>query len=126
MVTRLLFHRQHPFFVPWFDILRPLRRNRQGNNFRQRTLMPVPPFSSSGMPQNPWRMAQHRLVPPRRSIWMRLEGATVANNGQDLFHGHKSFTRNSNKQFLTNSYDDEGWWALAWIQAYHSTDNPTI
>jgi predicted alpha-1,6-mannanase (GH76 family) len=29
-----------------------------------------------------------------------------------------TFQRNSTKKFLNEYYDDEGWWALAWIDAY--------
>ncbi len=34
-----------------------------------------------------------------------------------------TFTRNESGGFLTNYYDDEGWWALAWIEAYDVTGN---
>ena len=33
-----------------------------------------------------------------------------------------TFERNSDKKFLNKFYDDEGWWALAWIDAYRATN----
>lgn len=34
-----------------------------------------------------------------------------------------TFTKNKGKSFLNDYYDDEGWWALAWIRAYDLTAN---
>src|SRR5579872_6221474 len=35
-----------------------------------------------------------------------------------------TFARNSSKKFLNEYYDDEGWWALAWIDAYEWSHEP--
>src|SRR5690349_15603930 len=32
-----------------------------------------------------------------------------------------TFDRNSSAKFLNNYYDDEGWWALAWLRAWDLT-----
>src|ERR1700694_1698113 len=51
-----------------------------------------------------------------------IENAIVANNGgqyRDVLA--KTFRRNSGKNFLNEFYDDEGWWALAWIRAFDLT-----
>lgn len=36
-----------------------------------------------------------------------------------------TFNDNSSGNFLNNFYDDEGWWALAWVNAYDYTGNTT-
>jgi predicted alpha-1,6-mannanase (GH76 family) len=51
-----------------------------------------------------------------------IEGVIVANNGgQYLKVLDKTFRRNNGKDFLNEFYDDEGWWALAWIRAFDLT-----
>ncbi len=48
-----------------------------------------------------------------------VENAIVANNGGAYLDVlEKTFDRNSAKNFLNEFYDDEGWWALAWMRAY--------
>ncbi len=51
-----------------------------------------------------------------------IENAVVANNGGVYLDVLKrTFDRNSANNFLNEFYDDEGWWALAWLRAYDLT-----
>ncbi len=45
----------------------------------------------------------------------------VDNGGQYLSVLDRTFRRNSGTNFLNEYYDDEGWWALAWIRAFDLT-----
>ncbi len=49
-----------------------------------------------------------------------------AKSGSDKYVAAIANTFNKNKagDFLNHYYDDEGWWALAWIKAYDLTNNP--
>lgn len=51
-----------------------------------------------------------------------IENVIVAENGgQYLKVLSKTFDDNSRGNFLNEYYDDEGWWALAWIRAFDLT-----
>jgi predicted alpha-1,6-mannanase (GH76 family) len=53
-----------------------------------------------------------------------LENAAfVNNNNQYLNVVSNTFAKNSGGDFLDNYYDDNGWWANAWIRAYDETGN---
>ena len=53
-----------------------------------------------------------------------LEYDIIANNDTNyLATLQNTFTLNSGGNFLTGAYDDEGWWAEAWIGAYDLTGN---
>ena len=53
-----------------------------------------------------------------------IENAIVANNGQNYLGVlTNTFQLNSSGNFLDGYYDDEGWWAEAWIKAYDHTGN---
>ncbi len=51
-----------------------------------------------------------------------LESVAAADNGQSYLPVlARTFKLNRHKNFLNDYYDDEGWWALAWIHAYDLT-----
>src|ERR1051325_9425074 len=56
-----------------------------------------------------------------------IENVIVDNNGQNYVTVlNNTFTLNSSGNFLNSYYDDEGWWANAWIRAYDLTGNTSF
>ena len=56
-----------------------------------------------------------------------LENVSVADNGRfylDVLTN--TYNLNAAGNFLNSYYDDEGWWANAWIRAYDLTGNPNF
>jgi len=65
--------------------------------------------------------------------WNSANAITVLDNYMELSHSKEylpildhtfSTAQLTNKDFLNNFYDDEGWWALAWLSTYDLTKNP--
>ncbi|HEV2438030.1 MAG TPA: glycoside hydrolase family 76 protein, partial [Verrucomicrobiae bacterium] len=53
-----------------------------------------------------------------------LENTVSANNSQQYLGAiSNTFALNSGGNFLDSFYDDDGWWANAWIRAYDETGN---
>jgi predicted alpha-1,6-mannanase (GH76 family) len=53
-----------------------------------------------------------------------IENVIVANNGRQYLNVlTNTFNLNSAGNFLNSYYDDEGWWANAWVRAYDLTGN---
>jgi predicted alpha-1,6-mannanase (GH76 family) len=52
--------------------------------------------------------------------YSRLSGSTSYESAIE-----NTYSVNASGGFLNYYYDDEGWWALAWIEAYDWTQNPT-
>ena len=53
-----------------------------------------------------------------------VENEIIANNDSTrLSVLQQTFNQNAGGNFLNNYYDDEGWWANAWIRAYDLTGN---
>lgn len=59
------------------------------------------------------------------SLTVLVDFSRATNTRQYLPQIERTFTANAAKHFLINKfYDDEGWWALAWIDAFDLTRDP--
>jgi Glycosyl hydrolase family 76 len=65
--------------------------------------------------------------------WNSANAITVLDDYMELSHSKEyrpilgntfSIAQRTHKDFLNNFYDDEGWWALAWISTYDLTRDP--
>ncbi len=73
-----------------------------------------------------WRTGLWRTT----NWWNAANATTVLVNYSSLSGSEQyqpavenTFSVNASRGFLNNYYDDEGWWALAWIDAYDWTQN---
>ena len=57
------------------------------------------------------------------AVTVLVEYSRLSGSSQYLPAVQNAFTVNSGGGFINNYYDDEGWWALAWIAAYDQTGN---
>lgn len=57
------------------------------------------------------------------SITVLLDYSRLSGSSQYLPTVENTFKVNSGGGFINNYYDDEGWWALAWVAAYDRTRN---
>ncbi len=57
------------------------------------------------------------------SLTVLVDFSRVAHSNAYLPVIQRTFAANSSKDFLNSWYDDEGWWALGWIDAYDLTGN---
>lgn len=55
------------------------------------------------------------------AVTVLAEYDQLSNTSKYLSVINNTFSKNSSGGFLDNYYDDEGWWALAWIEAYNET-----
>ncbi len=59
------------------------------------------------------------------AVTVLVEYSKLSASDQYLSAVSSTFSRNVRRGFLNNYYDDEGWWALAWIAAYDQTHKVT-
>jgi len=91
---------------------------------------PVAYLTYSREAESGLKFLQHWYVPETglwktTGWWNAANAVTVLVNeervtGTRLYRGAiaNTFARNRKRGFLNNFYDDEGWWALAWLDAY--------
>jgi predicted alpha-1,6-mannanase (GH76 family) len=79
----------------------------------------------------------HRLYDPATGLWPLPAGWWNAANAITALLDHamatgsstylpdvaNTFAKNAGNNFLNDYYDDEGWWALAWIRAFDVTND---
>jgi predicted alpha-1,6-mannanase (GH76 family) len=58
------------------------------------------------------------------ALYALIDYMSLTGNRSYLDVATNTFRRNRGGDFLNNYYDDEGWWALAWVNAYDLTGEP--